>query len=52
LRSLWIAQGFVDTQDPRCAQMAGDCSHHGRLGGHRRAVCTKAKIDTVSACTS
>ncbi len=25
---------------------------HDRAGGHRRAVCTSAKIHTVSACTS
>ena len=25
---------------------------HDRVGGHRRAVCTRAKIHTVSACTS
>jgi hypothetical protein len=26
--------------------------NHGRAGGHRRAVCTRAKIHAVSACTS
>jgi len=32
--------------------VATAAADHDRVGGHRRAVCTRAKIHTVSACTS